>query len=270
MATYYRLAIAESEKCQFCSRRILARGMCMLHYYRWERYGNPLELRRDFKPNKGDVKVIAGYRFIYLPDRKDADAHGRVPLSRIVYERAYGVALGRGDHVHYRDGDKTNLLPSNLIVRRSSRIGRCRSCGKPFSRSQSRWGLGKYCSRKCYAEKDSTLALRCKCGKRFKRWPSDLKRASRSRFCSIACKNMYSNSHLRGVKMTLKRSRCGAGNSSAKITEQQAVRIFLLKGKATSESTAKDFGISAAQVKRIWRQESWSHATKQVKQCQSD
>jgi hypothetical protein len=53
----------------------------------------------------------------------------------------------------------------------------------------------------------------------------------------------------------------GVGNGAAKITEQTAVRIKMLKGVLSSHKIAETLGISQPQVCNIMRGDAWSHVT---------
>lgn len=65
-----------------------------------------------------DDKTInsSGYVLLWMPDHPDSDIRGYVYEHRFVAEKMLGRRLLKTEHVHHKDGIKSNNDPSNLEV----------------------------------------------------------------------------------------------------------------------------------------------------------
>lgn len=98
-----------------CEKQVKARGWCANHWFRYDsvgfcsghahsfrRYGDPLKARRGIQ---GNGWMSNGYRMI-----------GDVREHRLVVERILKCALPRKAVIHHVDEDRSNNVPTNLVV----------------------------------------------------------------------------------------------------------------------------------------------------------
>lgn len=113
-----------------------------------------------------------GYRYCRTdPPHPRANTNGLYPLHRVLAENRLGRLLEPNEHVHHRDGDKTNDRPDNLEVLLASAHARehrlqvapqpltltCSACGRIFElkphvfrlRQRRNKTSAAYCSRSC-------------------------------------------------------------------------------------------------------------------------
>ena len=90
---------------EFCNRVHEARGYCSMHWKRWKKYGNPLEVKYT-----GRHKTFDGY--IKIPD-PDKIKHS-VLEHRYVMEQHLGRKLLSNENVHHINGIKDDNRIENL------------------------------------------------------------------------------------------------------------------------------------------------------------
>lgn len=87
-----------------CDKPVIARGWCSLHYYRWQRHGNPQPSQMRKSPGTGWLH------------NKGYIAIGKKLQHVIIAEKALGKELPKGVQVHHVDYDRKNNAPSNLVI----------------------------------------------------------------------------------------------------------------------------------------------------------
>lgn len=103
-----------------CDRAPRHDGLCISHYHRKIRYGDPSFIPERTR-NIGKPKTNrAGYRLIYRPDHPDAHANGYVLEHRLVIEDAIGRRLLPNETVHHKNGNRADNRPENLELWLSS------------------------------------------------------------------------------------------------------------------------------------------------------
>ena len=68
-----------------------------------------------FRPDSRKV-TVHGYIKLWLPDHPMADKGGEVYEHRLVMSQKLGRPLQRYEHVHHKNGDKTDNRPENLEI----------------------------------------------------------------------------------------------------------------------------------------------------------
>jgi HNH endonuclease len=91
-----------------CGGAVSARGMCVKHWTRWRRHGDPLLTKHTNRIVKN------GYVLIKAPSHPIANSQGYVPEHRMVAHDAGLDVVGK--HVHHIDRNKQNNDLSNLEV----------------------------------------------------------------------------------------------------------------------------------------------------------
>jgi hypothetical protein len=61
----------------------------------------------------------------------------------------------------------------------------------------------------------------------------------------------------------------GRDHHLCKLTEDQVLEAFGLKGIETCTSIASRMGVTPSNIKAIWQGTNWSHLTGKVRQCKS-
>ena len=113
---------------------------------------------------KKKVSVEYGYFYIYWIEHPNATKSGKVFLHRHIAAVTRGEWLRKDEIVAFQDGDKTNLLPKNLLITTRAACGRgvnylpkggdrqdliCEYCGKEYSESYAHAKRRKTCSPLC-------------------------------------------------------------------------------------------------------------------------
>lgn len=108
-----------------------------------------------------------GYIEIYMPGHHRARGNGYVFEHIIVAEGKVGRKIGKDEHVHHINGDRTDNKPDNLEVltanehnkitaknRRLNNMLPCENCGKKTYKrpSEQRKNKNAFCSRGCLAK----------------------------------------------------------------------------------------------------------------------
>lgn len=110
----YGVQASRVGKSRFCSKQCAGYGLFTgQNHPRWR---------------GGKVVTVNGYVTVSVGNGKRAYEH------RLVMERTLGRKILRTEHVHHRDGDKTNNAPSNLELldgRAHSSMGSTRSWSRP-------------------------------------------------------------------------------------------------------------------------------------------
>jgi len=101
--------MSDIKKCALneCTRDSLAQSFCAKHYQLWKRNGKP-EKQNRLNKGKGWINGY-GYRMI-LRDRKKILEH------RYVMEQHLGRKLTRKEHIHHKNGIKTDNRIENLLI----------------------------------------------------------------------------------------------------------------------------------------------------------
>jgi hypothetical protein len=116
-----------------CDRPHIAQGWCLLHYQRWQKFGDPLIV----KQHRGGAWLRKGYLTVTVDGREKA-------LHRHLMEQHLGRTLRPDEHVHHKNGVKTDNRLDNLEVksqhqhisehvrrRWADQPRRCQRCGQP-------------------------------------------------------------------------------------------------------------------------------------------
>ena len=56
----------------------------------------------------------------------------------------------------------------------------------------------------------------------------------------------------------------GERQGSVKLTDEDVVQIWALRGRATTKGTARSFGVSPKTIRSIWQREWWRHITRDL------
>lgn len=92
-----------------CVRRVAARGMCKLHYYRVQRLGHPGPAGLMVAPKGNGSIDNRGYRMLMVGGR-------RVAEHVLIAERALGKPLPLGAQIHHVNGIPSDNRPGNLVI----------------------------------------------------------------------------------------------------------------------------------------------------------
>lgn len=94
-----------------CERFVNAKGLCGMHYRRWQRHGTT-ERTKEFY---GPIKNKYGYVLIWCPEHPAAyRPTNRLPEHRLVMETMLGRYLLPGENVHHKNGVRDDNRPENL------------------------------------------------------------------------------------------------------------------------------------------------------------
>lgn len=143
--TCFRKLVADRSKRSKCSidgceRIAQSWGMCQMHYGRVKRGGSPFAARKRQRLCYGDESydTSAGVVYIYLPGHHLANKRGLARKTRVVFEQIHRVRLQPGDVVRFKDGDRSNYSPDNLVLwQPAQRIASCLRCGRTVIRHVS-------------------------------------------------------------------------------------------------------------------------------------
>lgn len=91
-----------------CTRTVRGRGMCGMHYQRWREAGDPGPASPLKAANGSGHLNKDGYREIRVDGNRSVGEH------RYVMEQIIGRALYRYEHVHHRNGIRSDNRPANL------------------------------------------------------------------------------------------------------------------------------------------------------------
>ena len=108
---YRRRETAVACHAEGCIKPPYSSGWCAKHWNRIKRHGAPdvnLRERREKHISK------LGYMLVSAPDHPEADRAGKVAEHRLVMEKQLGRYLVSGEHVHHRNGVRTDNRPDNL------------------------------------------------------------------------------------------------------------------------------------------------------------
>lgn len=95
-----------------------------------------------------------GYIKLYRPENPMADKRGEVYEHRLVMSQIIGRPLKSNEHVHHKDGDRSNNLPENLQIFRNQSMhnrlhpphnkGHCKISKKDIIRVKSLYSTVRY------------------------------------------------------------------------------------------------------------------------------
>lgn len=96
-----------------CDKKHIAKGMCQMHYRRNRLYKNPR--LRPGRPRKNIPSIAKnGYEIIYEPENLNANSNGLVLVHRKVMSEFLGRPLLRKEHVHHKNGNRSDNRIENL------------------------------------------------------------------------------------------------------------------------------------------------------------
>lgn len=105
-----------------CEKPHVARGWCIAHYGRWQRYGGPTA-EAPYGKNGRSVRAggpggksvdTKGYVRIYWPEHPNARKGGHVAEHTVVMAEHLGRPLTPGENVHHRNGVRDDNRIENL------------------------------------------------------------------------------------------------------------------------------------------------------------
>jgi hypothetical protein len=97
-----------------CQKPFFAKNLCQQHY-RQQQQGRPLSpLREEANPEWGNGRIIGRYHSVYRPDHPNARCDGYVSRNRLVMSEFLGRPLLKSEHVHHKNGNRTDDRIENL------------------------------------------------------------------------------------------------------------------------------------------------------------
>lgn len=95
-----------------CDTRIHAKNLCIKHYGRFLKYGDPLQIKGR---EKGTGSISAqGYKLLWLPNHPNANASGRILEHRLIMSNYLGRPLLDTEYVHHKNGNRLDNRIDNL------------------------------------------------------------------------------------------------------------------------------------------------------------
>ncbi len=95
----------------FCKKRIHAQNLCIKHYHRLLKYGDPLAIMGR---EKGTGTISHGYKLLWKPQHPNANGSGRILEHRYVMSEFLGRPLIQSEYVHHKNGNRLDNRIENL------------------------------------------------------------------------------------------------------------------------------------------------------------
>ena len=104
-----------------CTTKSTARGMCVKHYGRWRRHGDPYNSRKETVRKAKPYLDKNGYRAIPInSDYPGAWSNGYIFEHKYIMQEHLGRALLSNENVHHKNGVRNDNCLDNLELWSSS------------------------------------------------------------------------------------------------------------------------------------------------------